>query len=120
MSTETIFIVEDDKDILELMRIVVEGEGYTVETFLKTQGVVTSARKNKPAVIIMDLNMGGENTLPILKQLKQGKETSKIPVILASATTGLGEIAHESKADGFLAKPFNINDLVKTVKKFVG
>ena len=108
---KTIFIVEDDPDILELMQIVVENEGYNVRTFINAERAEKELELEQPDLLIMDLYVGEKDGAKIVKNLKRKKDTKKIPVIIVSAKNSLEEIAQDCKADGYLKKPFNIKDL---------
>lgn len=119
MPQKTIFVIEDNQDIRELIQIVLEGEGYLVKTFSKSDTVEIDISKDKPSLIIMDLWVSGIDNAELTKNLKSKKQTSHIPIIFISAKNFLEKIAKQAKADGFLCKPFNIKDLVKIVKQFV-
>jgi DNA-binding response OmpR family regulator len=117
MRKKMICIVEDDPDISELMQIVVENEGCAVEIFSETERLFSSIKKLKPCLVIMDVFIGGVDGAHLAKKLKKEK-SFRVPVILISAKTSLEDIATEAGADGFLAKPFDIKDLIRLVKKF--
>ena len=115
---KTICIVEDNTAISELMKVIVEGEGFKVKTFLESGKVESYAIKSKPALIIMDLWIPGQGGASLVKILKAKKETKDIPIILVSAKNSLAKIAKQCKADAYLPKPFNVKDLVGMVQKF--
>jgi DNA-binding response OmpR family regulator len=115
---KTIFIVEDDLDISELIQIVVEGEGYKVKAFTDHADILTALRQDKPDLILMDLWISGTDSGELIKTLKKRKDTQEVPVIIISAKNSLEKTVKQTGADGFLSKPFNIQDLVKIIKKF--
>jgi DNA-binding response OmpR family regulator len=115
---KTIFIVEDDRDISELIQIIVEGEGYGVKMFTNLTEVFPAALKDKPGLILMDLWISGEDAGGLIKTLKKRKDTCEVPIVIISAKNSLEKIVKQTGADGFLSKPFDIKDLVKIIKKF--
>ncbi len=116
---KTIFIVEDDPDILELMQIVVENEGYNVKTFVETERAEKEIALEKPHLLIMDLYLGEKDGALLVKSLKRKKDTKKMPVIIVSAKNSLEDIARDCKADGYLKKPFDIKDLTTLLSNLV-
>ncbi|HEY0220807.1 MAG TPA: response regulator [Candidatus Paceibacterota bacterium] len=119
MKNKTIYLVEDDRDISELMTIVLESESYGIKPFFASDKFTKTLEKQKPDLIIMDLSIGGTDGTSLVRKIKKDKENSKIPIILISAKNSLSEIAKGTKVSGFLPKPFDIKDLVKIVKKFL-
>ncbi len=117
MPQKTIFIVEDDNDISELMQLVVESAGYNTKMFLTADKVEASVIAEKPSLIIMDLYINRLDGAKLVKKFKKNKLISNIPIVLVSAKTNLSDIAEKSGADGFLAKPFNVKDLNNIIKK---
>jgi two-component system phosphate regulon response regulator PhoB len=71
-----------------------------------------------PSLILIDNWLDYASGAEICKQLKTNMDTKNIPVILMSACMGLKKIAEDCKADGYLEKPFEIEDLSETVKYF--
>lgn len=118
MTKKTIFIVEDDPDILELMKVVVDSLGFKTKTFLENDKLESSIVKNRPDLLIVDLWVGGFDNAVLVKSLKKNKVTKEIPIVLVSAKNALEKIAKQCGADGHLAKPFNVSDLSAIVKKF--
>jgi len=114
-----VFIVEDDPDICELIETVLTGQNFKVKIFADGKKIEAEIKKQKPNLIIMDLWMPGFDGAKITKTLKSKSNTKKIPIILVSAKNSLEKIAKQAQADSFLAKPFNIRDLIDIIKKFI-
>ncbi len=114
-----ILIIDDDHSILEVLRFILEPEGYDVETTPDAKRLF--ARKDHfPNLILLDLSLLGESGGNICRKLKQNPKTKKIPVVLLSAHSPehLKEEARSAKADAFLPKPFDIEILKAVVKKY--
>ena len=119
MNTKKILVVEDEPDLGEIMQIALSEAGYEVEILLSGKGIESHVEKFLPSLIMMDLWMPGLDGSELTKKLKSNKKTKNIPIILVSARNSLEKIAKQSKADGFLSKPFDIKNLISTVKKFI-
>lgn len=116
----TIMLVDDDQDLLHLMKASLENEGYVVETR-------TSAPSNAditavdPALIFMDVCLNDENGAALCHALKHSGSGAKTPVILISGQDEdrLHQEAATSMADGCISKPFNMR-LVKELANLYG
>lgn len=118
MSKETILVVDDEEDILELVRFNLDREGYAVHC---AETGETALRKIKEAtvdLIVLDLMLPGMNGLEVTRQLKKDAATSNLPVIMLTAkgeepdiVTGL-----ELGADDYITKPFSPRVLIARVR----
>lgn len=117
MAGKKILIVEDNEDILELMQFVLEGAGYDV---IPSEDSTPLSRLDeiKPDLILMDNSLSDGSGSEFCKKLKTDPATAHFQVVLVSANTELDIMTTASGADGFLAKPFDIEDLVKVAQKF--
>ena len=112
---KNVWIVDDQQDILDVVQIVLENEGFSVKTFLNGS-FVQEAHQEKPDMILLDILLSGEDGRELCRQLKSKKETSNIPVVLLSAHLNASNTYRECGANGFLEKPFHLDDLIGTVK----
>jgi len=117
--TKRILIVDDDEGILEALKETVSMMGYEVETRTKGAGMIEFIVEYKPDVIILDLLLAGESGEEIVGKLKKDEKTKAIPVVLFSAFPDADKLAQKCGADGFLAKPFNVIDLLDTIERYV-
>lgn len=115
-----ILVVDDDEGIVEVVQIVLEGEGYAVQTNMN--GAIFELlddTQNQPALILLDVLLSGEDGREISKRLKRDEKTKHIPVVMLSAHSDANKIADNSGADDFLEKPFDVDVLIEMVKKYV-
>ncbi len=110
-----ILIADDNPGILEVVSIILESEGYEVKSTVDPQHVL-QIQEDPPGLILLDIWMGGTDGRYICKQLKSDDATRNIPVILMSANSNIRSIAEESGADGFIAKPFEIDELISQIQ----
>ena len=112
-----ILIVDDDKDILEVVSLLLTIHGYSVETSFRAEETKDKIKSFKPDIILLDVNIGGHDGRDICKQLKKIGTAKNIPVILFSAIPHLEQIHLECGADDYLSKPFDIPELMKKIEK---
>lgn len=118
MAKEKILVVDDEEDILELVRYNLTKEGYSVSCVNSGEQAVTYARENSPALIVLDLMLPGADGLDVCKTLKAEGKTSHIPVIMLTAKGTEADIVTglELGADDYLVKPFSPRVLSARVK----
>ncbi len=112
-----ILAVDDDKDILEVLQFILEDSGYEVDTLSDGKYLFEKIRTHAPDLILLDIMLGNLDGRELCKNVKTVEETHHIPVILVSAshnTTGL--MNQDGAPNAFVAKPFDINELLDTIK----
>ncbi len=114
---KTILVVDDEKDIVDLLRYNLKKEGYNVLTAGNGKLALEQSR-HQPDLIILDVMMPEVNGLEVLKRLKADQNTSSIPVIFLTAKgTELDEvIGLELGADDYIVKPISIPKLIARIK----
>jgi DNA-binding response OmpR family regulator len=113
---KTIMIADDDPGILDAICIMLEFEGYKV--YCTPDGAeILSMHGNLPDLLLLDIWMSGIDGRDICKQLKQNPITNKLPVVMISASRDIERSALEAGADDFLAKPFEIDDLLNKIER---
>lgn len=114
---KTIYVVEDDPAILEVIEIILSENGYKVLPIADSTTLQKKIEERTPSLILMDIWMSGLGGKELTIKLKSNPITKSIPVILMSAHNDTEKISKEAGADGFLLKPFNITDLIELVQK---
>tara|TARA_B100001540_G_scaffold312377_1_gene333385 strand:+ start:24 stop:725 length:702 start_codon:yes stop_codon:yes gene_type:complete len=119
--TKNILIVDDEKDILELIKFNISNNGY--KCFCAEDGeVAVKLAKNKiPDLIILDLMLPGIDGLDVCRILKNNKETKNIPILMLTAKTSDENIIEglEAGADDYVTKPFSIKVLLARVENLL-
>jgi two-component system, OmpR family, alkaline phosphatase synthesis response regulator PhoP len=113
-----IFVVDDEKDLQEILRINLSAEGYDVVTFGSAEEAKKALRSAKPDLFILDIMMEDLDGYDFCKELKMSKETKSIPIIFLSAKSEELDkvLGLELGADDYLTKPFGIKELKARVK----
>ncbi len=116
--TERILVVDDDPDILQVVKINLELEGYEVDTAEDGREAVDKAMVDAPELILLDIMMPRMDGLTALRRIRSHGTTGNTSVILLTAR-GLPEDrvrGLELGADDYITKPFDISELVARVK----
>ena len=118
MANEVILLIEDEKNILELVKYNLEQEGFRILTATKGNTGLETALKERPALVILDLMLPGMNGLEICKTLKQNDKTRTIPIIMLTAkgTESDKVVGLELGADDYITKPFSPREFVARIK----
>lgn len=114
-----ILVCDDDEGILDIVKIILENKDYQVETISTGKAIERRIIAYQPDLILLDLWIPGMDGKEITKILKRDEKLSKIPIIIISALNETKKISREIGADDYLAKPFDINDLISIVEKYI-
>jgi DNA-binding response OmpR family regulator len=106
-----VLVADDDKDILQLLRLRLELLGYDVVQAVNGVEALELAREQEPALAILDVMMPGLNGLEVVRKLRA--ENSRMPIILLTARIQESDVAAglDAGADAYLGKPFDAADL---------
>ena len=115
-----ILIVEDDDDILALLKDVLEKDGFEVTGLNYTESILKSITKYQAGLVILDFLLPGINGGELCHEIKCQKSLGTIPVIMLSAFPRVIESLGDYGADIFMAKPFDIDELLKAVHSCLG
>jgi len=118
MASETILAVDDEPDILEVVRYNLVREGYEVECVVTGEMALKGARSITPDLILLDLMLPGLDGLEVCRDLKSDAATRNIPIIMLSAKGEEPDIVLglELGADDYITKPFSPRVLVARVR----
>lgn len=115
--TKTILLVDDNRDILEAVQLLLEDKGYTVIAVDNGDYFNNLDIQNLPDIILLDMLLSGKDGREIIHMLKNQKFTQHIPIILNSAHPEGKNLWKQSEADDFIAKPFDINLLLSVITR---
>ena len=115
----TILIVDDEEDILELVRLNLAREGYDVLTATSGEQALKMAQTHQPELVILDLMLPGIDGLEVCKILKRNPKTNQMRVIMLTAKSEESDIITglELGADDYITKPFSAKVLVARVRR---
>ncbi|CAN5225017.1 hypothetical protein BH09BAC2_BH09BAC2_10700 [soil metagenome] len=114
-----VLVVDDDKDILTVVKILLNMHGFTVEAIARWEEIFERTEVFRPDIILLDVSLGGQDGRVLCKQLKTTDKTKHIPIVLFSANHGILETYNEYLADDFIAKPFDIANLLEKLQTYM-
>ncbi len=113
-AASTIMVVDDDRNIGRLLKTLFELEGYHVVAASTCEEVLPLLRQTLPDVALMDVHVQGQETIELVRQMRQDEKSAHIPVVMTSAMDRRQECL-AAGADLFIIKPFLPDELVQTV-----
>ncbi len=113
---KNILIIEDDDDILDALKALLEFNDYEVKGISKTDDAIESVKMHNPDLVLTDYILPGMNGGKICQTIKKNKNTSHIPVILMSAYHQQAISIGNFGFDAYLPKPFDNQKLIKIIQ----
>lgn len=119
MAGEQVLVVEDNAKNMKLVRDVLQATGYTTLEAITGEDAVELAVSNEPALVLMDVQLPGIDGVEALVRLRRDERTASIPVLAltAQAMSGDRERFLEVGFDGYLAKPIDVDELLRVVEE---
>jgi two-component system phosphate regulon response regulator PhoB len=114
----TLLLIDDERDLIELVRYNVEREGFDVIATHDGREGLEIARRHRPDLILLDVMMPGMDGLEVCRALRRDAATERTPVIMLTARASESDrvVGLELGADDYLTKPFSPRELVARVK----
>src|SRR5690349_2533069 len=106
-----VFVFDDNTDILELCTIILEDAGYDIKTSSTSNNIIDQVMAYTPDIIFMDNWLPDVGGIDATRTLKAHAVLKDIPVIYFSANNDVKSLADQAGADGYLSKPFDIEEL---------
>lgn len=116
--SKKILVADDDQSILDVLKLMLEQVGgYEVETTTDGESVLRLNEEEYPDLILLDLWMSGIDGSEVCRSLKADEKTKHLPLIIFSANRDVKDISQKAGADDFIAKPFQMSDLLEKVER---
>jgi CheY-like chemotaxis protein len=116
-----VLVVDDDPQVLRLMRVNLELEGYDVVSAPDGEEALEAVVNERPDVVVCDVMMPGVDGLTVLRNVRANPQTSKIPFVVVSAKAQRSDVkaALDMGADKYITKPFDPQDLLDAVENLL-
>ena len=118
MSKETILIVDDEEDILELIKFNLKSEGYNILQAMTGEEAIKIAKQSSPDLMVLDLMLPGIDGLEVTRYLKNNEATTDIPIVMLTAKGEESDIVTglELGANDYMSKPFSPRELTARIR----
>src|SRR5262245_39240063 len=113
-----ILIVEDEHDVIKLLKYNLEKEGFKVNYTTDGSLVLAEIRRDEPDLIILDLMLPGLDGLEICRQIRRHEKYASLPLLMLTARSDEADrvVGLEMGADDYVSKPFSMRELVARVR----
>ncbi|MBU1084537.1 MAG: response regulator [Candidatus Omnitrophica bacterium] len=120
MSKKRILVVDDEPDIIDIIRSRLEETNYQVISADNGEQALWIAQTARPHLILLDIYMTGINGFEVLRQLMLDRETRNIPVVMLTGDGSTQSLlkAQKLNATDYIMKPFKLDELMSHVKKY--
>lgn len=119
MNTKKIIVCDDDQGILDVLQMLLETEGFTVFTEINSTNLIKQIQSNAPDLVLLDLWMPLLSGDQVLKSIRTTEGIKNLPVIVLSASVDGNDIASDAGANDFVAKPFDLDDIILKINKLL-
>jgi two-component system alkaline phosphatase synthesis response regulator PhoP len=118
MAKGTILVIDDEKDLIELVSYNLKKEGFLVKSVLDGESGLTATARDLPDLVIVDLMLPGIDGLEVCRRLRSDIRTATIPIIMLTAKSAEPDrvLGLELGADDYVTKPFSPRELAARVK----
>jgi len=113
-----ILVIDDEKDLVELVRYNLEKDGFQVRSALDGESGLATARRDRPDLIIVDIMLPGIDGLEACRQLRSDSRTATIPILMLTAKSAESDriVGLELGADDYVVKPFSPRELSARIR----
>jgi len=118
MAEGLVLVIDDEKDLLELVRYNLEKEGYRIKTAEDGEAGLEAAKRELPDIVIVDLMLPGIDGLDVCRRLRADERTARTPIIMLTAKSAETDrvVGLEMGADDYITKPFSPRELAARIK----
>jgi DNA-binding response OmpR family regulator len=110
-----IMIADDDAGIVDSISMILEFAGYDVSSTMN--GATLLKMESLPDLLLLDIWMSGVDGRDICRALKKNEATSKLPIVMISASKDIEASAKDAGANDFLPKPFDMDELIQCIER---
>lgn len=121
-NSKTIMVVDDNPDIITIVRTILEGRGFNVLSASSGAECLEAVKSQKPDLIVLDIMMPEMDGLEVLTRLKSTSEFNNIPVVLLTAKVQYEDVlgGYKLGADYYITKPFTSTQLINGINLLLG
>ena len=114
---KTVLVIEDDLDLQDLMASLLEQDGYRVERASHGAEALVIVARHLPDLILLDMRMPVMDGWRFAEEFRERYDRRR-PIVVVTAAADASELAAEIQADGYISKPFDVDELIDMVEFF--
>jgi len=115
-----VWVIEDDPDIGEVISFLLDDEGYDVSLFPNATLFKQQLPQSDADIMVMDIMLPDGNGIDLCHTVKASSTLKHVPILMMSANKAMSDMSGSYKADDFIAKPFDINEFMRKIRRLVG
>ena len=115
----TILVVDDDPDISMMLKLMLEYKGYRVLVLDKPDIIIQTINENDISIVIIDMLLSGLNGTDVCGEIRKHASTAACPILMISAHPNAKKICLEAGADDFIAKPFDMSEILTKISGLI-
>ena len=115
-TNESVLVVDDDTSILDTVSAILSGEGYHVISASSGEEALVAVARKLPLLILLDMRMPVMDGWAVARRLRE--QGINVPIVVMTAAESAKRWADEVGAEGYLAKPFGLDELLATVERY--
>lgn len=119
MPKKKILVFDDDEAILEVIQIILIDSGFEIEISKTSHDILERVSVFLPDLILMDYEIPDIGGVAAIKLLRGNEEFKNIPVLLISASNHIASLQNDCEAEDHIKKPFDLDELVSTINRYV-
>ncbi len=113
-------ICEDDRDMVDLLNVYLTSRKYDFLILEEGGQVLPEIKKDDVSFLLLDLNLPDMDGRDVIRQIRNDPETSKVPIIVFTATAWADDIMNKIPIEGVLKKPFDLSELKEVIHRYSG
>lgn len=119
--SKNVFIIDDEVDVVEVVQMLLEAEGYNVFKAFNGKEALTLLEETTPDLVILDIMMPEMDGLEVCKRMRKINKMKDIPIVMFSAKLSAVDKkeSFDAGADGFITKPFNTKGFIASIRTYL-
>ncbi len=119
MSKKKILVVDDEPELVDMVKMRLEAGNYRVSTASDGEEALEKAKKEKPDLILLDISMPNKDGYTFLREAKKNESIKDIPVIILTAFSKMEDLFEIEGVKDYIMKPFDGQQLLEKINKYL-
>jgi len=120
MDKKTVLLIDDERELVDMVKIRLEANGYDVIPAYNGEEGVNAAKEKNPDIVLLDIMMPKKDGYTVLKDLKADEKLNKVPVIIITAKPKMKDLFEIEGVNYYIVKPIDDKELLSKIKEALG